>query len=238
MQAYLSGVIKARKLNKTIKQLTNIEKCVNVGSSNSTHFVIGLIKIVVVVLVLLLIISFVRSVLLHYLNFFKYVFTEKCDSALGMKNKAIPDESITSSSNLDSNHEAKHGRGRFERENKEAWCSAEEDAEPYIQIKFVEEKAITAVKTQGSSTDLIYSRKYKVMYLDGGAWTPYKEVHCFHFVFQIHFKGRGLRRISRWVTDLRWLKPTHLVRKITVRDCHSEDKISDDEALEGNIYSN
>ena len=156
--------------------------------SNSIPFVSGFSKIIIVVLVLLLIISFVPSALLHYFNFCKYVFTEKCDSALGMKSKAVPDESITSSSHLDSNHKAKHGRGRFERENKKAWCSAKEDTEPYIQIKFVEEKAITAVKTQGSSTDFIYSKKIKVMYLDGGAWTPYKEVCCLHFLFQIHFK--------------------------------------------------
>ena len=89
-----------------------------------------------------------------------------------MENKSIPDESLTSSSKLDSNHEAFHGRI----EGNKAWCSAIEDKNPYIEITLDEEKTITEIVTQGSASDLIWSTKYRIEYLEGGKWTSYKEV--------------------------------------------------------------
>ena len=104
--------------------------------------------------------------------FTKYIFAEECNNTLGMQIKSIPDESITSSSQLDSYHEAYYGRLGGEN----AWCSAIEDENPYIEITLDEEKAITEIVTQGSLSDLIWSKKYEIEYLEGGKWTSYKQV--------------------------------------------------------------
>ena len=90
-----------------------------------------------------------------------------------MRNKRIPDESITSSSKLSTDHEPFLARldGR-----PGAWCSAPEDKSPYIQISLGEEKLITAIKTQGSFRDFMWSRKYQVRYLKEGTWMSYKKV--------------------------------------------------------------
>jgi len=89
-----------------------------------------------------------------------------------MKRKRIPDESISSSSKLNSHHEPFYARLNGER----AWCAAQEDETPYIEILLGEEKLITAITTQGSLFDLSWSRKYEVMFLEEGKWTSYKEV--------------------------------------------------------------
>ena len=90
-----------------------------------------------------------------------------------MQNKGIPNESIKSSSRLDSDHQAFYGRLH----GPKAWCSADGDENPYIEIELDEEKAITAISTQGSRSDIILSRKYKIEYDKGGKWTYYKEVN-------------------------------------------------------------
>ena len=101
-----------------------------------------------------------------------YLFKEECNDELGMRSKRIPDESITSSSILNSDHKPYYARLY----GKKAWCSAEEDKSPYIQILLDEEKLITAIKTQGSSFDWSWSQKYEVMYLEKGKWTSYNKV--------------------------------------------------------------
>ncbi|KAM7451141.1 hypothetical protein ABFA07_001207 [Porites harrisoni] len=85
--------------------------------------------------------------------------------------KRIPDESITSSSKLSSNH----GPSNARLDGPRAWCSALDDNSPYIQIRFVKEKLITAIETQGSAPDNSWSTKYDVHYLKKGKWTLYKE---------------------------------------------------------------
>ena len=89
-----------------------------------------------------------------------------------MKNRGIPDESITASSQLDSNHDAFFGRLH----GSKAWCSAKDDEDPYIEIKLDEEHSITALSTQGSSTDGVWSSKYRIEYHTGGKWTQYQKV--------------------------------------------------------------
>ncbi|XP_074621677.1 sushi, von Willebrand factor type A, EGF and pentraxin domain-containing protein 1-like isoform X2 [Acropora palmata] len=96
---------------------------------------------------------------------------EKCNSALGMERGDIPDESITASSQLDSNHHPFFGRLH----GSKAWCSAEGEDDPYIEIKLHEEHSITALSTQGSSTDGVWSSKYRIEYHTGGKWTQYKK---------------------------------------------------------------
>ncbi|XP_068695178.1 sushi, von Willebrand factor type A, EGF and pentraxin domain-containing protein 1-like isoform X1 [Montipora foliosa] len=96
----------------------------------------------------------------------------ECNRPLGMQNKGIPNESIKSSSRLDLDHRAFYGRLH----GPKAWCSADGDENPYIEIELDEEKAITAISTQGGSTsDIIWSRKFKIEYDKGGKWTHYKE---------------------------------------------------------------
>jgi len=96
---------------------------------------------------------------------------EECNNELGMRSKRIPDESITSSSILNSDHKPFYARLN----GGKAWCSAEEDTSPYIQILLDEEKLITAIKTQGSLFDWSWSRKYEVMYLEKGKWASYNK---------------------------------------------------------------
>ena len=105
-----------------------------------------------------------------------FVCLEECNNELGMRSKRIPDESITSSSILNSDHKPFYARLNGEK----AWCSAEEDTSPYIQILLDEEKLITAIKTQGSSFDWSWSRKYEVMYLEKGKWASYNKVKSNH----------------------------------------------------------
>ena len=92
-----------------------------------------------------------------------------------MKSKDIPNESITSSSQL-KNRVPSDAR----LDGRKAWCSALEDKSPYIQIRLDEEKSITAIETQGSFLDFSWSRKYDVWYLKEGKWTLYKKVTFSH----------------------------------------------------------
>ena len=92
-----------------------------------------------------------------------------------MESKRIPDESITASSTKSADHSPSFARV----DGSGAWCSAPEDKSPYIQIMLEEQKLITAITTQGSSSDLSWSRKYKVKYLEKGNWKSYKEVNIF-----------------------------------------------------------
>ena len=87
-------------------------------------------------------------------------------------NKIIPDESITSSSYLRSNRAPSYAR----LDGPRAWCSAPGDNSPYIQILLEEEKLITAIETQGSRYDSIWSTRYDVWYLKRGNWTLHREV--------------------------------------------------------------
>ena len=89
-----------------------------------------------------------------------------------MQSKRIPDENISSSSKLSSNHAPFYAR----LDGRRAWCSAPGDKSPFIQILLDEEKLITGIKTQGSSHDFSWARKYDVKYLKEKKWTTYKEV--------------------------------------------------------------
>ena len=89
-----------------------------------------------------------------------------------MESGRIPDESITASSANSDDHAPSFARI----DNDNAWCSAPEDGSPYIEILLDEQKLITAITTQGSSSDSSWVRKYEVKYLEKGKWKAYKEV--------------------------------------------------------------
>ena len=127
-----------------------------------------------------------------FLLFWKFdLMSDDCNHPLGMSesDKRIPDESITSSSKLNSDHAPSNAR----LDGPRAWCSALDDNSPYIQIRFVKEKLITAIETQGSAPDNSWSTKYDVHYLKKGKWTLYKEViwlsTAFYSLPRVYFKN-------------------------------------------------
>ena len=78
-----------------------------------------------------------------------------------MQDKRIPDNGITSSSELSANHAPVFAR----LDGPSAWCSAPGDKSPYIQITWDEENLITAITTQGSFRDFSWARNFEVTYM-------------------------------------------------------------------------
>ena len=89
-----------------------------------------------------------------------------------MQDKRIPDNGITSSSELSANHAPVFAR----LDGPRAWCSAPGDKSPYIQITWDEENLITAITTQGSFRDFSWARNFEVTYMRDEKWTSYKKV--------------------------------------------------------------
>ena len=89
-----------------------------------------------------------------------------------MQDKRIPDNGITSSSELSTNHAPAFAR----LDGPRAWCSAPGDISPYIQITWDEENLITAITTQGSFRDFSWARNFEVTYMRDEKWTSYKKV--------------------------------------------------------------
>ena len=89
-----------------------------------------------------------------------------------MQDKRIPDNGITSSSELSANHAPAFAR----LDGPSAWCSAPGDQSPYIQITWDEENLITAITTQGSFRDFSWARNFEVAYMRDEKWTSYKKV--------------------------------------------------------------
>ena len=89
-----------------------------------------------------------------------------------MQDKRIPDNGITSSSELSANHAPAFAR----LDGPRAWCSAPGDKSPYIQITWDEENLITAITTQGSFRDFSWARNFEVTYMSDEKWTSYKKV--------------------------------------------------------------
>ncbi|XP_073243400.1 CUB and sushi domain-containing protein 1-like [Porites lutea] len=89
-----------------------------------------------------------------------------------MQDKRIPDNDITSSSELSANHAPVFAR----LDGPSAWCSAPGDQSPYIQITWDEENLITAITTQGSFRDFSWARNFEVAYMRDEKWTSYKKI--------------------------------------------------------------
>ena len=89
-----------------------------------------------------------------------------------MQDKRIPDNEITSSSELSADHAPVFAR----LDGPSAWCSAPGDISPYIQITWDEENLITAITTQGSFRDFSWTRNFEVTYMRDEKWTSYKKV--------------------------------------------------------------
>lgn len=114
-----------------------------------------------------------------------------CDSELGMKNKTIRDDKITASSSLSANN-APHFARLDNREG--AWCSANTDNTPYLQIDLEQEKLIRAITTQGSQLKSRWVKKFKIKYRKQGQWSTYKEKDGTEKVFQGNVASRSLKK--------------------------------------------
>lgn len=103
-----------------------------------------------------------------------YFNTLECNGRLGLQSKVVKDIAITSSSELSPNHASAFAR----LDGRGAWCPAQGDKSPYIQITLDEEKLITAMETQGSSYDFSWARRYEVSYLKDGVWRRHQKVNA------------------------------------------------------------
>ena len=90
-----------------------------------------------------------------------------------MRTKGIPDERIQASTKASDNHLPSFAR----LDNFKAWCPAPSDKSPYLQITFEEEKMMTAITTQGSSSDWSWAQKFDIKYMNHiGIWVLYAKV--------------------------------------------------------------
>ena len=93
-----------------------------------------------------------------------------CGQSLGMEDSRIPDNSITASGSDTGTYP------HYARLNgKRAWCSKHFDRTAYLQIEFGTRHRITAVATQGSYYDWMYTDRYEVRYRYGDRYIGYKE---------------------------------------------------------------
>ena len=93
-----------------------------------------------------------------------------CGQSLGVKDSRIPKNSITASG-WDGTAYPHYARLN----GKRAWCSSRNDRNAYLQIELGTRHRITAVATQGSSYDWMYTDRYMVRYRYGDWYVGYKE---------------------------------------------------------------
>ena len=99
-----------------------------------------------------------------------------------MQSGSIPDDSITASSQLNSNTPAKNGRLYYAAGS--SWCASTNDSYPYLQIDLQTLHIICAVSTQGNAKADEWVKTYTLQTSrDGKKWTDYKkdgqvEVSC------------------------------------------------------------
>ena len=95
-------------------------------------------------------------------NLFCYL---ECQEALGMEKGAITDGQISSSSQLDANHEASQGRLNL----KGSWSAYANDAKQWLQIDLGSNPVtVTRVATQGSNLKSQWVINYTLKYSDDG----------------------------------------------------------------------
>ena len=103
----------------------------------------------------------------------------ECSNALGMKNKKIPDEKISASSQWDSNHAAKQARLHFPGGPGIAgsWSSRQNDANQWLQIDLgIQNAKVTGLATQGRANAKQWVTMYKLQYShDGVNFYYYRE---------------------------------------------------------------
>ena len=122
-------------------------------------------------------------------NLCRYVFTagDCVDLGLGMQSGSIPDNSITASSELNTNTSAKNGRLNYTAGS--SWCSSTNDNNPYLQIDLLTLHIICAVATQGNSQADDWVKTYTLQSSrDGITWTYYDDGDSVKVSFWIQHK--------------------------------------------------
>ena len=93
-----------------------------------------------------------------------------CGQSLGMEDRRIPDNSVTASGSTTDTYP------HYARLNgKRGWCTKDHNSNPYLQIELGTRHRITAVATQGSYYDWVYTDRYEVRYRYGDRYIGYKE---------------------------------------------------------------
>lgn len=101
------------------------------------------------------------------------ILRQGCAQPLGMENGQIKDDQITASTYFP-NYEP--SEGRLNAKGGRAWHAKYTRDTEYLQIDFRREVNITAVATQGQSTEAFYVTTYKLdMSDDGKTWNEYRE---------------------------------------------------------------
>ncbi|EDO41037.1 predicted protein, partial [Nematostella vectensis] len=88
----------------------------------------------------------------------------KCAAPLGMKDKSIPDKSITASSEWDANHSPDRSRLDTARQDKKtgAWSARHNNRAQWLQIDFGKATQVTGIVTQGRNDSNQWVQGYKL----------------------------------------------------------------------------
>ena len=101
------------------------------------------------------------------------ILHQGCSQPLGMENGQIEDDQITASTYFP---KYEPYEGRLNAKGGRAWHARYTTDTEYLQIDFKREVNITAVATQGQSTNAYYVAAYKlIMSDDGKTWREYRE---------------------------------------------------------------
>ncbi|XP_031549733.1 EGF-like repeat and discoidin I-like domain-containing protein 3 [Actinia tenebrosa] len=101
-----------------------------------------------------------------------YGISSTCSSPFGLEAPGvIQDSQMTSSSHIDNNHTASHGRLY----GSSSWCSGNSNDTQYIQINLGKVMTVTGIATQGDHTMDNWVKTYTISYsMDGNLWNTYK----------------------------------------------------------------
>lgn len=93
-----------------------------------------------------------------------------CLQALGMKNKKIPDSSITASSSWSANHGPDRARLDITKEGSKrgAWSAKKNDKKQWLQVKLEKTSKITSVVTQGRQDYKQWVKTFTLQYSQDG----------------------------------------------------------------------
>ncbi|XP_048583976.1 uncharacterized protein LOC5501433 isoform X1 [Nematostella vectensis] len=100
-----------------------------------------------------------------------YGVIHECQQALGIENKGIRDEQMTTSSKQDDSHGASAGRLYAG----SSWCSATSSSSEYLQVDLGRVAKVTGIATQGSPTEDKWVMTYALSHSNNGEdWVEYK----------------------------------------------------------------
>ena len=97
-------------------------------------------------------------------------FIPECVDPLGMEDRRIQDNQITSSTAYDANHAAYYARLNrpASGNSRGAWCTTNTDSSPWIQVDLGVSKNVSGIVLQGRADYDRWVTKYMVNYSDDG----------------------------------------------------------------------